>query len=102
MFWKRTVTKAQEYAESIINTVREPLIVLDQNLRVVTVNRSFYDVFKVNPEETVGQLIYDWAINSGISPNCGNCWKTSCPKKQPLMTMRWNTIFLALADVPCF
>ena len=46
-----------EYSESIINTVREPLIVLDQDLRVVTASRSFYEVFKVKPEETVGQLI---------------------------------------------
>ena len=56
---KRTVTKSEEYSESIINTVREPLIILDQDLRVVTVSRSFYDFFKVKPEETVGQLIYD-------------------------------------------
>src|ERR1035437_2257669 len=48
-----------EYAESIINTVREPLIVLDQDLRVITASRSFYEVFKVKLEETVGQLIYD-------------------------------------------
>ena len=59
MFWKRTVSKSREYSESIVNTVREPLIVLDQDLRVVTVSRSFYDVFKVKPEETIGQLIYD-------------------------------------------
>ena len=50
---------AREYAESIINTVREPLIVLSQSLRVVTASRSFYEFFKVNPEETLGQLIYD-------------------------------------------
>jgi PAS domain S-box-containing protein len=48
-----------EYAESIINTIHEPLIVLNQDLRVVTASRSFYEFFKVNPEETVGQLIYD-------------------------------------------
>ena len=50
--------EAREYAESIINTVREPLIALDQDLRVVTASRSFYGVFKVKPEETIGQLIY--------------------------------------------
>lgn len=48
-----------EYSESIINTIREPLITLDQDLRVLSVSRSFYEVFKVKPEETVGQLIYD-------------------------------------------
>jgi len=50
---------AHEYAESIIDTVREPLLVLDHDLRVVTANRSFYVVFKTNPEETVGRLVYD-------------------------------------------
>ncbi|MBU4306355.1 MAG: PAS domain S-box protein [Acidobacteria bacterium] len=58
-FIKRTANEANEFAESIINTVREPLIVLDNNLRVVKVSRSFYDFFKVKPEETVGQFLYD-------------------------------------------
>ena len=56
---KISTDDALEYAESIINTIREPLIALDQDLRVVTASRSFYEVFKVKHEETVGQLIYD-------------------------------------------
>ena len=56
---KKSADEAHEFAESVINTVREPLISLDQHLRVVTVSRSFYDFFKVKPEETVGRLIYD-------------------------------------------
>ena len=59
MFKQKTEDKTQEYSESIVDTVREPLIVLDNDLRVVTASRSFYEVFKVNPEETVGQLIYN-------------------------------------------
>jgi PAS domain S-box-containing protein len=53
------VGEARDYAESIINTVREPLITLDQDLRLVSASRSFYEFFKVNPEETVGKLIFD-------------------------------------------
>ena len=56
---KKIADEAHEFAESVINTVREPLISLDQNLRVVSVSRSFCEFFKVKPEETVGQLIYD-------------------------------------------
>ena len=56
---KQPVGQVHELADSIVNTVREPLIMLDQDLRVITVSRSFYEVFKVKPEETVGQLIYD-------------------------------------------
>jgi PAS domain S-box-containing protein len=51
--------EASEFSESVINTIREPLLTLGQDLRVIAANRSFYNVFKVNPEETVGQLIYD-------------------------------------------
>jgi PAS domain-containing protein len=46
---ERIAQDALNYSESIINTVREPLISLDKDLRVVTVSRSFYDVFKVKP-----------------------------------------------------
>ena len=63
---ERTVTKSREFsdetrelAESILNTVREPLIVLDQDLRVVTASRYFYEVFQVSPEETVGRPFFD-------------------------------------------
>ena len=45
--------------EDIIETVREPLLVLDSDLRVLKANRSFYDSFKVTPKETLGKLIYD-------------------------------------------
>ena len=45
--------------EDIVETVREPLLVLDSHLRVLSANRSFYDSFKVTPAETIGNLIYD-------------------------------------------
>src|SRR5439155_4658130 len=49
---------AQVYAESIVATVRQPLLVLDADLRVHTANRAFYDVFHVTPVETEGHLLY--------------------------------------------
>jgi PAS domain S-box-containing protein len=81
MVQKRTVTKSQEYSESIINTVREPLIILDQDLRVVTVSRSFYEVFKVKPEETVGQLIYDLGNKQWDIPKLRELLETILPQK---------------------
>ncbi|MDO8282574.1 MAG: response regulator [Thermodesulfovibrionia bacterium] len=53
------VDEAHEFSESVINTVREPLIVLDSDLRVFSANRSFYTSFKVTPQETIGNFIYD-------------------------------------------
>ncbi|TNC99793.1 MAG: hypothetical protein FD121_19 [Gallionellaceae bacterium] len=53
------VQLARELAEGIVNTVSEPLIALDENLRVVSANRTFYQHFQVAPEQTVGSKIYD-------------------------------------------
>jgi two-component system CheB/CheR fusion protein len=53
------VQLARELAEGIVNTVSEPLIVLDSDLQVVSASRAFYQHFQVAPEQTVGQKIYD-------------------------------------------
>ena len=50
--------KAQEYTESIVETIREPLIGLTPGLRVIRANRSFYEMFNVTPEETGGRFVY--------------------------------------------
>ncbi|MDP1676457.1 MAG: response regulator [Bacteroidota bacterium] len=75
------VNDAREYAESIINTVREPLIILDKDLKVVTVSRSFYDIFKVKPEETVGQHIYDLGNKQWNIPKLRELLETILPQK---------------------
>ena len=50
--------EAQKYTESIVETIREPLIVLTPDLRVITANHSFYGTFQVTPEETEGRFVY--------------------------------------------
>jgi two-component system CheB/CheR fusion protein len=48
-----------DFAEAIVDTVREPLVILNHNLRVVSANRAFYETFRVTPKETEDRLIYD-------------------------------------------
>ena len=81
MVQKKTVTRSQKYTEIIFNTMREPLIILDQNLKVVSASRSFYDVFKVKPEETVGQLIYDLGNKQWDIPKLRELLEDILPKK---------------------
>ncbi len=52
------VADACALAQSIVDTVREPVIVLDKGLRVIAASRSFYSAFEVSPEETQGKLLY--------------------------------------------
>ena len=51
--------EAREYAEAIVETVRQPLLILDDNLCVKSANRSFYQAFVVTPEETEGKSIFN-------------------------------------------
>jgi two-component system CheB/CheR fusion protein len=51
--------RALDYANGIVETVRNPLLILDVGLRVERANRTFYDFFRVAPEETVGRLLYE-------------------------------------------
>jgi signal transduction histidine kinase len=62
-----SVREVWSYAQSVVDTLREPLLVLDARQRVVSANRCFYQTFQVSREETEGCLIYDlgghqWAI----------------------------------------
>jgi two-component system, chemotaxis family, CheB/CheR fusion protein len=58
---KRAIAQQQslEYVKGIVETVREPLVVLDAKLKVLSANRSFYENFKVQPEATEGKLLYE-------------------------------------------
>ena len=53
------VAEARDFADAIIETVREPLLVLDGELRVERANRNFYDTFRVRREETEGRFLQD-------------------------------------------
>ena len=46
-------------ARAIVDTVREPFLVLDRDLRVVVASRSFYSTFQIGADETQGKLLYD-------------------------------------------
>lgn len=59
---KRTLQQLEAsrlYAESIVETMREPLVVLTSQLAVKTANRAFYEVFQGSPEETEGRLLFE-------------------------------------------
>jgi two-component system CheB/CheR fusion protein len=56
---KRILEAALDYTKNIVDTVREPMLVLDKDLKVVSANRSFYQQFRVNEEETQGQHVYE-------------------------------------------
>jgi two-component sensor histidine kinase len=46
-------------AQAIVDTVREPVLVFDKDLRVIAASRSFYSAFKVSLQDTQGRLLYE-------------------------------------------
>ncbi len=52
---ERRIEAARAYSDSIINTVREPLVVFDEELRIVSGNDAFYRTFALAPEQAVGR-----------------------------------------------
>ncbi|MEI7672749.1 MAG: PAS domain-containing protein, partial [Deltaproteobacteria bacterium] len=73
--------ESSRYAESIVETVREPLLVLDADLKIISANRSFYRSFQVAPAETIGSFIYDLGNGQWNIPSLRELLETILPKK---------------------
>lgn len=57
-FSPRQGQRGRALAQAIVDTVRVPLLVLDQDLRVLAANRSFYLTFQASPQDTIAQLFF--------------------------------------------
>jgi len=88
--------EARLLAESIVNTVREPLLVLTDTLKVVTASRSFYQSFQVTPEETVGRTIYDLGDGQWNIPSLRDLLETVLPRNQAFEGYRVEHDFPAI------
>lgn len=58
---EQAVQKARVFAEAIVDTIREPLLVLDSALCVVSASRTFYQRFATTPAKTIGSPLYELA-----------------------------------------
>lgn len=79
-----TVQVARNLAENIVNMVRDPLLVLTGDLRVVSANLAFYTAFQITPEETVGQLIYDLGQGQWDNPRLRDLLGKIIPQRASL------------------
>ena len=53
------VKQMQLYLNNIVETVREPLIVLDGQMKAISANKSFFDTFRAVPDEVIGQYFFE-------------------------------------------
>jgi len=76
------VQEARELAEAIVDTVREPLMVLDGDLRVVSASRAFYKRFKTTAGATVGQSLYELGNGQWDIPQLRELLEEILPRDQ--------------------
>ncbi|MEX0759202.1 MAG: CheR family methyltransferase [Tistlia sp.] len=57
--WEQALSTAKAFAERIVNTTRQPLVVLNDELVVRSANRAFYEGFQLTREQVEGRLLFD-------------------------------------------
>ena len=81
---ERTIRAARDYAESIIATVREPMLVLTADLRIERANRAFYDTFREAPDKTLGRFIYHVGNGQWDIPELRRVLTTVLPQQRAI------------------
>ena len=86
----------ETYAQNIVDTVREPLLILDTTLRVRSANRAFYQTFQVSLEETENRLIYELGNGQWDIPVLRNLLEDIVPLSSVFNDFEWEHDFPAI------
>ncbi len=92
------VTDARDYAEAIIANIREPLLVLNRNLRVKQANQSFYRTFRVSEAETEGTLVYDLGNRQWNIPQLRTLLEHILPEKSTFSDFEITHYFTEIGE----
>ena len=93
----KDIEDARALAQAIVDTVREPLLVLDGDLRVLAVSRSYYLTFRVDRQDVLGRPLYALGDGQWQIPALRTSW--SAP---PWTPSRSSMSFPGLAAASCF
>lgn len=90
------VQQARTLAEGIVNTVREPLLVLDGSLQIVSASRAFYERFRVTEAETLGRRIFELGNGQWDIPALRELLERILPREE---AMEGYVVDLAFPDI---
>ncbi len=89
----------RNYSESIVANLREPLLVLDKNLRIRSANNAFYRVFKFKEEEVNNILIYELGKNEWEIPKLRSLLNNIIHKKSVINDFEITHTFRRLGEI---
>jgi two-component system CheB/CheR fusion protein len=92
------VQTARALAEAIVDTVREPLLVLDEGFKVVSASRSFYQYFEVTTNDTIGWSIYELGNRQWDIPALHELLETLLPRDQSFDDYTVTHIFPVIGE----
>jgi PAS domain-containing protein len=92
-------TGCRDFAQSIVATGREPLLVLDERLHVTFANRAFCETFDVSPETVQGKFVYDLGNGQWDIPLLRVLLEEIVPQNTTVTDFRSHTSFRVSARV---
>jgi PAS domain S-box-containing protein len=92
------LNESYDFAEAVIATMHNPMIVLDKNLRVKSANKTFYTIFEVNEEETEGVLLYDLGNRQWNIPRLRELLENILPKNAYFYDFEITHTFPAIGE----
>jgi PAS domain-containing protein len=80
-FFKHFWGESWTYIKTVVDVVREPILILDKELKVIAANESFYHMFQVTPKDTEKKLIYDLGNGQWDIPSLRTLLEDILPKE---------------------
>ncbi len=90
---EREISAARAYAEGIVATIREPLLVLDSRMRVVSANRSFHRAFRTSPAAVEGRELYSLGDGAWDAPELRQLLEKVLPENAAFDDFRVDHVF---------
>jgi len=87
---------AMRYMKTLVEVAREPFLILDSNLRVISASPVFYQNFKVLPEETEGKFIYDLGNKQWNIPNLIKLLREILPQQKIVKDFEVSHEFMSI------
>jgi len=90
------LNSARQYTEGIVNTIRDPLLILDNDLRVKRATNGFYNKFKTTEKETDGRYLYELSNGQWDIPRLRELLEKILPEKKELEDFEVTQVFSQL------
>lgn len=80
-FFDKSWEQSWTYIKTVVDVVREPMLILDEHFVVMAANEPFYETFKVSPTDTISHLLFELGNGQWKIPTLQKFLKDILPKQ---------------------